>query len=89
LEVCYRMSEENEKIWSWIQSGGNKLKVISNRKKGSIKVINEDGKIILHEKNLTSEQLKLIEENFIKRVCNKIKNVGNSFYRNKYDIIGE
>ena len=79
------MSAEKERVWYWKQSKGNKLKVISNRAKGTLKVFNEKGKLIFERKDLTEKQLKIVEENFLAVVTNKIKNMGKSLYRDDFD----
>ena len=77
---------ENETVWTWRQTKGNKLKIISNKTKGTIKVLDEKGKILLHRNNLTNEQIKIIEEHFLSVVTNKIKNIGKSLlHTDNYD----
>ena len=77
------MGAESENTWNWYQASGNKLKVISNAKKGTIRVYNENGEIILEKTNLTKDQIKIIEHNFLCHVTKKSipfsKNVKNQF----------
>ena len=59
-----------KKTWYWKQGKGKYLKVISDSKKGYIKVYNEKNELVLNKQNLTKEQIILIEENFLHIVVN-------------------
>jgi len=65
------MKTSNERTWNWKQADGSKLKVISNTKKGTIKVYNNKGEIVLEKKNLTPQQVKIIEQHFLNIVTTK------------------
>jgi len=65
------MKTSNERTWKWIQADGSKLKVISNIKKGTIIVYNSKGEVVLEKKNLTPEQVKIIEQHFLNVVTRK------------------
>lgn len=55
----------------------NILKIISNPKRGIIKITNKKGKIILKKTNLTREQVKKIEESFIEHAAKKLTKIEN------------
>lgn len=65
------MKAPNEKTWNWKQAGGSSLKVVSNPEKGTITVYDGEGKIVLEKKNLSPEQVKIIEQHFLHVVTNK------------------
>lgn len=75
---------KNENIWSWLKSKGNILKIVTNPNKGTIKVYDEKGKIIIKKTNLTKEQVKIIEESFIEHVAIKLNKI-NHKNKEKYD----
>jgi len=60
--------------WNWNQPGDKTYKVISNYKKGTICVYDENGKLIMEKTGLTKEAIKIIEENFLDIVVNNEKN---------------
>ena len=59
------MKTKNERTWKWKQADGSVLKVISNYKKGTITVLNNNGNILLKKENLSLEQIKIIENHFL------------------------
>lgn len=65
------MSETDKRTWNWMQSNGTALKVISDPKKGTIIVYNGEGQVVLEKKNLSPEQVKLIEQHFLTIVTRK------------------
>ena len=65
MDVSY-----SKKTWYWKQGQGKFLKVISDAKQGYIEVYNERNGLVLKKQNLTEEQIKLIEENFLNIVVN-------------------
>jgi len=65
------MTNSKTRIWTWKQAGGSKLKVVSNIKKGIIQVFTENGDCVLEKKNLTPDQVKLIEQQFLSVVTKK------------------
>lgn len=78
------MASEKKRTWTWKQAGGSKLKVVSNIEKGTIQVYTENGECVLEKKNLTPEQVKLIEQQFLSVVTKKPVQKQNSTY-NKFD----
>ena len=59
------MTNSTERTWTWKQAGGTELKVVSNAEKGTIHVYNSNGECVLEKKNLTPDQLKIIEQQFL------------------------
>jgi len=59
------MTSSKTRVWNWKQADGSYLKVVSNLGKGTISVFDKTGKCVLEKKNLTPEQVKLIEQHFL------------------------
>jgi hypothetical protein len=59
------MKDSKTRIWMWKQADGSELKVVSNLEKGTIYVYNKIGKCVLEKKNLTPDQVRLIEQYFL------------------------
>lgn len=64
-----------EKVWHWKQANGSILKVISNKDKGYIKVLNEKGMVVFERENLSHQQLKIVEEAFLSVVTKNDKTI--------------
>ena len=77
------MGDESENTWTWYQASGNKLKVVSNAKKGFIRVYNESGEVVMEKTNLTKDQVKIVEYNFLYHVSKnsipRSKNIHKKF----------
>lgn len=73
------MTKRNEKILSTFQLKKNILKIVSNPKKGVVKVYNEKGKLLIKKTNLTKEQVKSIEESLMGHITKKL----NDYKSNK------
>jgi len=71
----FKVNKKIEKIRTLLQSKGHILKVVANTKKGSIKVYNKRGKIIIKKTNLTKEQVKIVEESFLSFVASKLNDI--------------
>jgi len=65
------MTETTENRWSWQQASGKVFRVVSDAKKGYIRVYNEEGTLIMKKTHLTKDQVKIIEHNFLCRVSKK------------------
>jgi hypothetical protein len=65
------MKTSNERTWNWKQADGSTFKVVSNREKGTIVVYNSEGQTVLEKKNLSPEQVKIIEQHFLNVVTRK------------------
>ena len=50
----------------------NILKIVSNPKRGTIKIYNKKGKILMKQTNLTIDQIKNIEETILGSITKKI-----------------
>jgi len=80
------LNNTTEKIRTFLQSKGNILKIVSNPKKGMIKVYNEKGKILMKKTNLTKEQIKIIEESFLGFIFKKLNDMSTKQKKEeKYD----
>ncbi len=79
------MSEGKKRTFFWTQPKGNKLKVVSDSKKGTLKVFNDKGEKIFERKDLSEKELKIVEENFLSIVCRKVKNIGKNLRTGKND----
>jgi len=75
LEGEIQLNNTTQKIRTWLHSKGNILKIVSNPKKGMIKIYNENGKILMKKTNLTKEQIKTIEESFIGFIFKKLNDM--------------
>jgi hypothetical protein len=78
------MTSEKKRTWTWKQAGGSNLKVVSNIEKGTIQVYTKNGECVLEKKNLTPEQVKLIEQQFLSVVTKKPAQIQDSTYT-KFD----
>jgi hypothetical protein len=67
------MSEMAENRWLWYQASGKAFRVISDAKKGYIRVYNEAGTLIMEKTHLTKDQVKIIEHNFLCHVSKKAR----------------
>jgi hypothetical protein len=65
------MKTSNKRTWNWKQANGSMLKVVSNPKKGTITVYKGSGQVVLEKKNLSPEQVKIIERHFLNVVTKK------------------
>ena len=54
-----------KRVWFWTQANGQSFKVVSNAEKGYIIVYNQNNEIVLEHHNLSPEQVKLIEKQFL------------------------
>jgi len=75
------MTKKTESVWAWLQAKGKILKVVSNPSKGTIKVYDENGKILMKKTNLTKEQVEMVEDSFLGFVAKKLNEVNNKQYR--------
>lgn len=78
------MTEKNERVFRWKQAKGNVFKVITNIKKGTLKVYNEKGKKIFERKNLSAKELKVVEENFLK-IVTQMGNIRKKSFNDDFD----
>jgi hypothetical protein len=69
------LTKKNSNIWTWLKTKGKIFKVVSNPAKGTIKVYDEKGKLLMKKTNLSKKQVELVEDSFLSFVVNKL----NSF----------
>jgi len=69
--------KKTRKTVSWTELKNNILKIVSNPKKGTIKIYNKKGKIIFKQTNLTKDEIKNLEENIFGFITKKISDVKN------------
>lgn len=79
------MAEETKNIWAWLQAKGNILKVVSNPRKGTIKVYTEKGKLVMKKTNLTKEQIETIEDNFLGFIAKKLNTTNRTSKKESFD----
>jgi len=71
---------------SWSELKNNILKIVSNPKKGTIKIYNKNGKILFKQTNLTRDEIKNLEENIFSFITKKISDAKNKQkQREKFD----
>lgn len=75
------MAKKTESIWTWLQARGKILKVVSNPNKGTIKVYDESGKILMKKTNLTKDQVEMVEDSFLGFVAKKLNEVNVKQHR--------
>ncbi len=59
--------------WKWTQPSGKIFKVVSDYKKGTIHVYDEDDNLVMVKKNLSEDAIRLVEKNFLDIVANNIE----------------
>lgn len=69
------MAKKTENIWTWLKAKGKIFKVVSNPDRGTIKVYNEKGKLLMKKSNLSKKQVGLVEDSFLNFIVDKL----NSF----------
>jgi hypothetical protein len=67
-----KVNKKTKNIWTWLQSKATILKIVSNPKRGTIKIYNKKGKIIIKKTNLTREQVKTVEESLLGYATKKL-----------------
>ncbi len=66
------MKKGLKKLLSLIQKKGKILKVVSNSKKGTIKVYDQSGKLMIKKTNLSKDSIETIEDHLIGYITNKL-----------------
>ena len=64
---------------------GKIFKVVTNPSRGTIKVYDENGKLLMKKTNLSKEQVETIEESFLKFVTQKINDLYSKNALDKFD----
>ena len=70
------MVKEIKNKLRFIHKKGNVLKIVSNSKRGTIKVYNTKGELLLKKTNLTKEQVETIQDSFLGYITNKLNTSG-------------
>jgi len=60
------------KLYNLLKSKNKILKIVSNYKRGLIKVYNEKGKILIKQTNLSQDQIQKIEDNLVGFITTKL-----------------
>lgn len=71
------LNKKNIKLKKWLQSKATILKIVSNPKKGTIKIYNKNGKILLKRTNLSKEQVRNVEESLLGFATKKLNDENN------------
>lgn len=60
-------------IWEWFKSKKNSFKIVSNQKKGSLRIFDKKGKILYKKTNVSKVVLKNIEDSFVRDIEKKLR----------------
>ena len=63
---------EEKKTWAWLMPSGKIYKVVTNPEDGTIKVYDQNRKLVSKEEKLSKEVVSLIEEIFLENVAAKV-----------------
>lgn len=64
--------EEKEKNWAWLMPSRKIYKVVTNPGDGTIKVYDENRKLVSKEEKLSKEAVSIIEKLFLENVAAKV-----------------
>jgi len=62
-----------KKTWIWMQPSGYKWNVETDSEKGTVTVIDQNNKVVLEQKGMDEQSVKVIEDNFMSIVAQEIK----------------
>ena len=79
------MTKKNSNIWTWLQAKGKIFKVVSNPAKGTIKVYNEKGKLLMKKTNLSKKQVESVEDSFLSFAVNKLNSFDIKHQKEDFD----
>jgi hypothetical protein len=79
------VTKKTVNIWAWLKSKGKIFKVVSNPAKGTIKIYNEKGKLLMKKTNLSKEQVELVEDSFLSFFANKLNSFDMKYQRDDND----
>ena len=68
-----------------IKKKGKKLKIVSNSKKGTIKVYNQNGKLMIKKTNLSKDNIETIEDHIISYITTNINQSEQNSNENSFD----
>lgn len=64
--------EEQEKTWTWLMPSGKMYRVVTNQEDGTIKVYDQNRKLVSKEEKLSKEAVSIIERIFLENVAAKV-----------------
>lgn len=64
--------EEQEKTWTWLMPSGKIYRVVTNQEDGTIKVYDQNRKLVSKEEKLSKEAVSIIERIFLENVAAKV-----------------
>lgn len=70
------MEEEKERTWTWLMPSGKVCKVVTNPESGTVKVYDQNGKLVREEEKLSEEAVSIIEKDFLEITAAKVKEKG-------------
>lgn len=71
---AYRaMKMGEEKIWTWQMPNGKLFKVVTNPEKGTIRVYDPAGELVLLDDTLSRAAVSFVEKNFLEVVTTIVK----------------
>ena len=79
------MTKKNSSIWTWLKTKGKIFKVVSNPAKGTIKVYDEKGKLLMKKTNLSKKQVELVEDSFLSFVVSKLNGFDIKHQKEDFD----
>ena len=79
------MKDRFKKLIGLIQKKGKILKIVSNSKKGTIRVYNETGKLMMKKTNLSRDNVEKIEDNLVGFITNKLNDSNSNTEEESFD----
>jgi hypothetical protein len=79
------VTKKNSNIWTWLKAKGKIFKVVSNPAKGTIKVYDEKGKLLMKKTNLSKKQVELVEDSFLSFVVSKLNSFDIKYQKEDFD----
>jgi hypothetical protein len=79
------MAKKTESIWTWLKAKGKIFKVVSNPAKGTIKVYDKKGKLLMKKTNLSKKQVELVEDSFLSFVVSKLNGFDIKHQKEDFD----
>lgn len=64
---------EKENTWVWLMPSGKMYNIVTNPGDGTIKIYDEDRKLVGKKEKLSEEAVSVIEENFLETVAAKVR----------------
>jgi len=73
------------KLLNLIKTKGKILKIVSNPKRGSIKVYDEKGKIVIKKTNLSQDQIQTIEDHLVGFITTELNGTEENSKNDTFD----